>query len=239
MEIQGEIKKNFLERQGVGDTGAACGCPCIRPRMGYASADSGLPRHQQPGQHPAEDAGDGQPVHLLGGENGDGVPQLAAHIDLQTAQDLAALHRGLYVFSQREPGGYLALLPPADQQTAVPLQFGLNLALGPQKDVYGGQGGLRVDRDHRIVGKAVVQEGLGVVKTLVGAGGLHHHRDELHAVPLRRGRHAVLGRAGEARLQAGGAFVEADQPVGVGQAELSVSDGVHPDGGVLPDGGVV
>ena len=48
-----------------------------------------------------------------------------------------------------------------------------------------------------------------------------------------------MGGGGEARFQAGGPVVEADQAVGIGEAEGTVSDGVGPDGGVLPDVRVV
>ena len=84
-----------------------------------------------------------------------------------------------------------------------------------------------------VVGKAVIQQAGGVLKALGGGGGLHHHGDELHAVPLGGGGHAVLGGGGEARFQAGGPVVEADQAVGVGEAEGAVSDGVGPDSRVL------
>ncbi len=48
-----------------------------------------------------------------------------------------------------------------------------------------------------------------------------------------------MGGAGVAGFQAGGPLIEADQTVGVGQAELPIADGVHPDGGVLPNARVV
>ena len=68
---------------------------------------------------------------------------------------------------------------------------------------------------------------------------MHHHGDELHAIPLRRGGQAVQGRVGKPGFQPRGPLVVKDQPVGVGQLEGAVPQGVHPDGGVFPDGGMV
>ena len=72
-----------------------------------------------------------------------------------------------------------------------------------------------------------------------GAGGLHHHGDELHAVPLRSGGQAVEGGVRGAGLQPRGSGIKAHQTVGIGQAEGTIPDGVHPDGGIRPDVRVV
>ena len=64
---------------------------------------------------------------------------------------------------------------------------------------------------------------------------MQHDRDQLHAPALGRGRQAVSGGGGIAGLETGRAVVEADELVGVGQAELTVPHGVHPDGRILLD----
>ena len=65
---------------------------------------------------------------------------------------------------------------------------------------------------------------------------MQHDGDQLHAVPLCRGGEAVPRGGGIAGLQTGRPVVEADKLIRVGQAELPVADGVHPDGCILFDG---
>ena len=64
---------------------------------------------------------------------------------------------------------------------------------------------------------------------------MHDYGNQLHAVPLRRGRQAIQRRVGRPGFEAGGPLVEADELVGVGQLELPVPEGVHPDSGKLSD----
>ena len=64
---------------------------------------------------------------------------------------------------------------------------------------------------------------------------MQHDRDQFHSPTLSRGRQTIPGGRGIAGLEAGRAVVEADKLVGVGQAELAVAHGVHPDGRILLD----
>lgn len=65
--------------------------------------------------------GNGEAVHLLGGDDGDGVPDLAVHSDHHLPQFLPPLHRGLQVLGELDLGGDQALLPLPDQEGTLPL----------------------------------------------------------------------------------------------------------------------
>ena len=179
---------------------------------------------EQTVQKLGEQAGDGEPVHPLGGDDGDGVPQLLPHIDLKLSQSLTGVYRGLDIPGQVDAGGDLIGLGLFHQQVTLPLELGLDGLAPAQEHVHRGQGTFGLGGDQGVVGKAVIQQAGGVLKALGGGGGLHHHGDEFHAVSLGGGGHAVLGGGGEARFQAGGPVVEADQAVGVGEAEGAVSE---------------
>ena len=64
---------------------------------------------------------------------------------------------------------------------------------------------------------------------------MQHDCDQFHSPTLSRGRQTIPGGRGIAGLEAGRAVVEADKLVGIGQAKLAVSHGVHPDGRILLD----
>ncbi len=83
------------------EMGEGCRATTCRGRQGFRGPAGPSPRHEKLGEHPAEDARDGQAVDRAGGEDGDGVPQFIPHVDLQPAQGLALLHRGLHVLGQR------------------------------------------------------------------------------------------------------------------------------------------
>ena len=89
--------------------------------------------------------------------------------------------------------------------------------------------------DQAIGGEPIVQQSLGVLEPLLAGGGFQHHGDQLHALPLRRGGNAVSGGVRGPGFQPRGPLIKADELVGVGQLELSVPKGVHPDGGKAPD----
>jgi len=64
---------------------------------------------------------------------------------------------------------------------------------------------------------------------------VQHDRDQLHAVALGRGGQTIARLRGVARLEPRRAVVKPHELVCVGQSELSVPYGVHPDGRVLSD----
>ena len=161
------------------------------------------------------------------------VPDAANQVELPIEEATHALR------VLRLKGGDEIFLPLAYQQRAGAGRGGLNLLHLAQQNGDGGNGDFRVNLGQRVVGKAVFQQGFGVLEALGGGGGFHDHRDQFHAVSLGSGRHTVHRPVGGASLQAGGTRIEAHQSVGVGQAKGPVADGIHPDGRVVPDAGVV
>ena len=98
---------------------------------------------QQAAEKLGEQAGDGETLHPLGGDDGDGVPQLLPHIDLKLSQGLTGVYRGLDISGQVDAGGDLIGLGLFYQQTAFPLELRLDGLALTQEYVDGGQGGLR------------------------------------------------------------------------------------------------
>ena len=187
-------------------------------------------------QHPAQHGTEGKALHALRRPDGDGLHRLAGGIrQRQSPQFLSGGHRGLHLFRQCDGLGQTPGLTFLQQRHRfLRVDAGLHRLRLPQHHRDGGEGFLRHRVQQGIGGEAVVQQGLGILEPLLAGGGLQHHGDELHALPLRRGGQAVFGAVGGAGFQTRGPVVEPDQLVGVGQLELPVPEGVHPDGGVLP-----
>ena len=83
--------------------------------------------------------------------------------------------------------------------------------------------------------KAPIQQLLRLGVADIPILGSHDDADEGHALPLGRDRHAEARLGGGACFQTVTAAVEAHQAIGVGETELTVSDGVHPGGAEFQD----
>ena len=92
-----------------------------------------------------ENFGGAEPGYAGCGGDGDTVPQLISHKNQHFAQGLSGLHRGLDIFTQIQPGGYLAPGLFFHQQTAGAAEQGLNLGRFAQQDIHGGEGDIGVN----------------------------------------------------------------------------------------------
>ena len=224
-----------IKRPGQRRWGSLSGLPTSFPPLGAAPSSG---RHKQLLKKTAENTRYCQSRHAAVCHNGDGFDLLLPHLYRHLPQNLTGFHRGLHVCTQMDLRGDVVDAGLIHQDPAGPGEHRLHGVPLPQDHVDGGQGLGGIDIHQGVVGKAVVEQALGRLKALVRGIRLEHHRDELHAVPLGGGRQAVPGAVGGSRLEAGGPLKKAHQLVGIGQLELAVPDGVHPDGGILPDGAV-
>ena len=64
---------------------------------------------------------------------------------------------------------------------------------------------------------------------------MQDHRDIFHSISHRRGRETVHGLRGKARLEARCSLIIIDELIGVGKAEFSIPDAVHPNRRILAD----
>ena len=173
---------------------------------------------------PPGEGGDG-----FGGDEGNFGEGLVAGFDGEHPERLPLLDRGGHLLGElhgalcRGGEGFI------DQHGRIRLQNGRDTLPRAEADRHSADRFLRLRRDEGVIRKAVIEQRLGGLKA-VGAGiAVQHHGDELHAAALGGGGQAVPGGGGVARFQPRRAVVKADELVGVGQSELAVSHGVHPD----------